>query len=88
MERDVCTAETMLNLHYSYTHLWWGWVSKEALKGLVNRNIIITTRFSGVTGQLIKVKDDYAVLQEAGDSLVYIPIKSIELVTLVEEEEI
>ena len=61
---------------------------KEALKGLVNRNIIITTHFSGVTGQLIQVKDDYVVLRETGDSLVYIPIRSIELVTLVEEEEI
>lgn len=61
---------------------------KESLKGLVNRNIIITTHFSGVTGQLIKVKDDYAVLRETGNSLVYIPIRSIELVTLVEEEEI
>ncbi|MFJ7367288.1 DUF2642 domain-containing protein [Peribacillus frigoritolerans] len=61
---------------------------KEALRGLVNRNIIITTNFSGVTGQLIQVKDDYAVLRETGNSLVYIPIRSIELVTLVEEEEI
>ncbi|MFJ7471731.1 DUF2642 domain-containing protein [Peribacillus frigoritolerans] len=59
---------------------------KETLRGLVNRNIIITTRFSGVTGQLIQVKDDYAVLRETGNSLVYIPIRSIELVTLVEEE--
>ncbi|MFJ7932266.1 DUF2642 domain-containing protein [Peribacillus sp. NPDC096448] len=61
---------------------------KEALRGLVNRNIIITTHFSGVTGQLIQVKDDYVVLRETGDSLVYIPIRSIELVTLVEEEEV
>ncbi|EIT86677.1 hypothetical protein A374_03864 [Fictibacillus macauensis ZFHKF-1] len=55
---------------------------KTELANVVNESITVVTSFSGVTGVLVALEEEYLVLQETATSTLYVPYQQIELVSV------
>ena len=56
------------------------------LQQSLNSTVQIITNFSAITGKVIQVLNNYAVLQEANEDFTLIPFSSIDSLILLSEE--
>lgn len=56
------------------------------LQRSLNSTVQIITNFSVITGKVVEILNNYAVLQEANEDLTLIPFSSIDSLILLNEE--